>query len=306
MVSIAMTPSIPSCSFLSWRNDMSISKHTRFALLASISLFTSAEAHDFWLQPGKFWLSPQESVPLTLQVGHGTDRQASKISPKRVTRFEAVAPDGTVLDLRSRWDEVSFREPGAYVLVLETDSNAHSHLPAARFNDYVKAEGLTPALEHRAETRQMDRAASEMYSRRAKALVQVGAPGGAVQTHVTQPMGLSLELVPEQNPYAVPRPVSLPVRVFYEGRPLAGALIKLVDLGRDDVLFESQMSDASGRAVFTMPPAGAWRLNVLWTKALPAAGSADYATIFSSLTFGLPGLDEAMVLSDDSVTVSIP
>jgi len=34
-------------------------------------------------------------------------------------------------------------------VVLETDDRAQSHLPAIRFNDYLRAEGLTAALEQR-------------------------------------------------------------------------------------------------------------------------------------------------------------
>src|SRR5689334_5333089 len=30
-----------------------------------------AVAHDFWLQPNEFWVRPEATVPITLQVGHG-------------------------------------------------------------------------------------------------------------------------------------------------------------------------------------------------------------------------------------------
>ena len=86
------------------------------------------------------------------------------------------------------------------MLVLETDARAQSHLPAIRFNDYLKVEGLTPALEQRELTHRMSADGSENYSRRAKSLVQVGTREVASQGQVTEPLGLPLEIVPEQKP----------------------------------------------------------------------------------------------------------
>ena len=181
-----------------------------------------------------------------------------------------------------------FTTPGAYMLVLQTDDRAQTHLPSIRFNDYLKVEGLTPALEQRARLNQMDRDGSERYSRCAKSLVQVGLPGAGSQEQVSKPVGLPLEIVPEADPYAVPRSASLPVRVIYAGRPLAGALIKLTDLNNDASPFEVHLTDHAGRANFTMPNAGSWLLNVIWTKVLPRSEEADFETVFSSLSFGFP------------------
>jgi uncharacterized GH25 family protein len=94
--------------------------------------------------------------------------------------------------------------------------------------------------------------------------------------------------VPEANPYGVPRSASLPVRVIYAGHPLAGALVKLTDLNNDASPFEVHLTDHDGRANFTMPNAGSWLLNVIWTKVLPGSEETDFDTVFSSLSFGFP------------------
>jgi uncharacterized GH25 family protein len=257
---------------------------------------SSVAAHDFWVQPNEYWLRPQAVTPLTLQVGHGPFRQRSPIPLSRITRFEAIAPNGTVTDLRGNLRlggntedaDFQFLNPGAYVLVLETDEHAQSHLPAIRFNDYLTVEGLTPALEQRARTHRMDADGSENYSRRAKSIVQVGPPGTKSPTQVTKPLGLPLEIVPERNPYSEPRLATLPVRVIYEGRPLAGALVKLTNLEHDATPLEMHLTDLAGRATFTMPKNGTWLLNVIWTKSMPRSHDTDFETIFSSLSFGFP------------------
>jgi hypothetical protein len=266
------------------------------ALLPGIGGGSTCQAHDFWVQPNEYWLRPDTVIPLTLQVGHGPFRQRSPIPLSRIVRFAAIAPDGAPIDLRgnlhlggnSEDGDLRFRAPGAYVLVLETDDRAQSHLPAIRFNDYLRVEGLTTALAQRERMHRMDADGSENYSRRAKSIVQVGLPGAGSQAQVTRPLGLPLEIVPELSPYTQPQPANFPVRVIYEGRPLAGALLKLTNLAQDAAPLETHRTDQAGRAVFTMPNRGTWLLNVIWSKALPSSRETDFETVFASLSFGFP------------------
>ena len=143
-------------------------------------------------------------------------------------------------------------------------------------------------MEQRDRTRRRDADGAENYSRRAKLIVQVGPLGAGSQEQVTKPLGLPLEIVPERSPYAEPQPATLPVRVIYEGRPLAGALVKLTNLEHDAAPFEMHLTDPAGRASFTMPKDGTWLLNVIWTKSLPRSRDTDFETVFSSLSFGFP------------------
>src|SRR5438309_404803 len=69
-------------------------------LLMGLNISVSAGAHDFWVQPADYWLKPQIASSLTLQVGHGQFRQRSPIPLSRITRFEAIGPDGVAVDLR--------------------------------------------------------------------------------------------------------------------------------------------------------------------------------------------------------------
>lgn len=254
-----------------------------------------AIAHDFWIQPDAYSVAPGATFPFTLQVGHGPFRQRSPISRRRITRFESIAPNGDAVDLRhtlhpgAGTSDGSVRLPGngTYALVLETDDRALSHLPALRFNDYLRAEGLTPALEARRRAGRMNADGLERYSRHTVALMHVGPPGGTSEAAIAGTHGMALEIVPERDPYALPPTGTLPVRVFYEGAPLEGALVKLTDLHHDAEPVETHRTDAQGRANFVMPRRGAWLLNVVWTTPLPPSSGADFETHFSSLSFGL-------------------
>jgi uncharacterized GH25 family protein len=256
---------------------------------------TLVAAHDFWLQPSEYWITVGAHTSLTLQVGHGPSRQRSPIPARRIVHFEAIAPDGAMTDLHERLElggstkdgDFELHEPGTHVLILQTDDRAQTRLPAIRFNDYLKAEGLTPALDQRARLHRMDADGSERYSRCAKAIVQVGPKTASPPDRVDKPVGLPLEIVPEVNPYGASQS-TLPVRVFYAGLPLAGALVKLTDLRHDESPLEMHVTDGNGRAVFTMPISGTWLLNTIWTKPLSPSEETDFETTFSSLSLGFP------------------
>jgi uncharacterized GH25 family protein len=235
------------------------------ACLISLSPSGDAVAHEFWVQPDRYRLAASQPLSLTLQVGEAPERQRSPIPLRRITRFVTHTPYGSTIDLRPTLVEddagphstVTLAAPGAYVVAVETDNQAYSRSP----------DGL------------------ERYSRAAKAIVQVGARHARLQAHVTKPLGLRLEIVPDISPYSQPQPARFPVRVIYEGRPLPGALIKLIELDRDAGWLDEQLTDRAGRASFRMPATGTWLLHVVWTKQLASSSDADFETVFSSLTF---------------------
>lgn len=262
---------------------------TVWMAIAGVCIALPAVAHDFWIQPGRFWLAPGVTTPVSLLVGHGSNRQLWDADINKVTAIRSRGPNGSVnLDGVIRQGGVGrmmFSVPGVYVVSLET-GHAFSDLPALRFNDYLKEEGLTPAISLRRRNNTTETAGREIYSRRAKALIRVGPGPLAEAAHVTTPLGLTLEIVPERNVYAAPAGQPLPFRIYYEGRPLAGALVKLTNLGADAEPAATQISNRAGRVAFTLPRRGNWQLNVVWTKPLTGHPTANFDTTFSSLTFG--------------------
>ena len=124
--------------------------------ITTLLLAGPAAAHGFWIQPRAFATTVDIAVPMTIWVGHGKDRQRWSAPIDRVTALTATGPAGS-RDIRaalrptggSANAEPSFTAPGTYVIALET-SRAISDLPAIRFNDYIKAEGIAPAIAARA------------------------------------------------------------------------------------------------------------------------------------------------------------
>lgn len=249
-----------------------------------------ATAHDFWIQTSRFNVATGAPVPLDFLVGHGKARERWN-NPGRILmmsdHFNARGTDlranlqrGGPNDLTAR-----FTTPGLHVVAMQSN-HAFSELPAVRFNDYLKEEGLARISATRLRDRTTGKAGRERYSRRAKALIQVGRATPANQAQVTRPIGLTLEIVPERNPYFLDRSRVLPLHVLYNGKRLPNATVKLFNLSADDRPLAVAVTDSSGRVGFRVPPTGDWLVNVVWGEPVKGDPKADFATVFSSLTFG--------------------
>ncbi len=262
----------------------------RFIALSLLLLSTPAQAHDFWIQPVRFQVEPGAALPVTFQVGHGKFRERWS-NNDRITLlgdfFERSRRDRRS-DLRSSGPAdfvTSFAPAGLHVLGLQT-SYAFSELPAARFNDYAKEEGLPLILAARQRAGKANTAGRERYSRRAKALIQVGRQTATGQALATRPIGLKLEIVPDRSPYALDSTRMLPVHVLYNGRRLPNATVKLTNLRSDEKPVAVAVTNRLGQARFRVPASGEWLLNVVWGEPVAGDPRVDFDTTFSSLTFG--------------------
>lgn len=262
------------------------------AIATAVIGSASAYAHDLWLQPAGFWPTPGQPFALSILIGHGPSRDNWGIRSDRIILLSDVLPNGQRVDLlpmiRRGTSEPALRlrlaQPGSHVIAMQSN-DAQSVLPAERFNEFITVEGITPAIRHRAANRATDLPGREDYSRRAKAIVQIGAPDARTSAGVTRRIGFELEIVPERHPYLLAPGEKLPVRVYWQGQPLAGALVKLTNLDADEKPVAMLHTNTAGRAAFAVPARGKFLLNTVWTS--PVAGQASqFKTIFSSLTFG--------------------
>lgn len=255
----------------------------------------AAVAHDFWIEPAQFQVTSGRPVSLRFLIGEPGKVEHWATEWRKVVSLQDIGPDG-VTDLLATIRPLAGATPGldrpdAVViltrpgthLVAFTSSLATSDLDAAAFNDYARHEGLALVIADRARNGREAARGRELYSRRAKALIQVGPR--ATDT-VSRPIGQALELVPEHNPALPGSDRPLVVRVWFHGTPLAGASVVLEKLGAGAVHGTPLISDASGRVTFPRPSAGRWKLNTVWSYPIDDP-RADYETIFASLSFGL-------------------
>lgn len=257
-----------------------------FALLGAVP----AAAHDFWIDIPRYRQTDGQAFDLQFLIGDPTEVEHWETRWHKIVALQSIGPEGVTdhlagirlsTETKAGGASVTLRGEGTHVLAFASHQ-AESDLPADEFTAYAEHEGLTPALEKRKADGTSAARGRELYSRRAKALVQVGT---AITDQVTRPLGLTLEIVPEKNPYALAANEALPVRVYYLGRPLAGASVVLEPLHRAAGHGTPVITDAQGRAQVQFEKRGEWRLGVVWTQPI-VHPRADFDTIFSSLTFG--------------------
>lgn len=259
---------------------------------ASLSLWllsgwSAASAHDFWLQPEEYSMESNAPLGVDVFIGHPEDQMRWPLSPERVIAFRSVGSGG-VTDHQSRVVEgeptpqLTFKGDGLHWLTIETQDSI-STLGAKKFNDYVADEGLKAIALDRTRRRAMRKKGVERYSRRGKALVAIGDWRTASADHVTRPLGLTLELVPQTNPMDVGAGEPWPLTVHYRGQALAGATVKQISIG-DDTPIIKHVTDANGQISPPRPEGGAWVYHVIWSTPLPDHYDEDYDTIFSSLS----------------------
>jgi len=260
------------------------------SLVLATGLAAPLSAHDFWIDLPSHRATSGAPIQLRLSIGDVGAVEPWETLWRKIVSLRAYGPGG-VTDQQGGIMPTTKADPGGALIAL-TGAGTHvvafesyqseSDLPAAEFNDYAVHEGLTPALEKRKADGTSETRGRELYSRRAKALVQIG---DRPTDDAIRPIGQTLEIVPERNPYALAAGDPLPVRVYYRGAPLVGASVTMERLDAAPAPRKPQRTDMDGRTRFAFEKKGRWKVNVVWTQPINHP-RADYDTIFSSLTFG--------------------
>jgi uncharacterized GH25 family protein len=268
---------------------------SRLWLPAGVLLLSgTALAREFWLQPAAFVVSPGTRLRVSLLIGENFTGRQWAGPGSRITQFEHYAPGTAPHALLPPADTLAttilFAQPGTHLVALAT-SNAFSTLAAGPFNAYLRAEGLTAALARRELRHETDQPGREAYRRCAKTLLQAG-PATATDTARVwaRPVGLPLELVPEQNPYRLAPGAAFTVRVLLAGQPLAGQQVVLWRRGaQPQALLSKLRSNQNGRVLFRLSEPGEYLVSTVHMEPGLTGSAADWQSTWSTLTFALTG-----------------
>jgi uncharacterized GH25 family protein len=269
---------------------MSLTSSRRLLPAVFVLLLSGASvaAHDLWIEPTVFLADAGKVVGVRLRVGQDLQGDPVPRDPDLINEFVVVEPTGRkpVVGRDGADPAGLLRVSGPGLLVVGYRSNPSPIvLTAEKFNQYIKDEGLDAVAAQRALRHQTSAEAKEIFARCAKSLLLSGAPSEAQHD---QALGFTLELVAERNPYVLRAGDELPVRLTYEGRPLAGALV--IALNRvDPAARMTARSDKDGRVRFRLPSGGFWLIKAVHMIPAPAGSNAEWASFWASLTFDLKG-----------------
>jgi uncharacterized GH25 family protein len=249
----------------------------RFLALMLLSA-SPAAAHEFWIEPSTFRPEPERKVEFFLRAGELGKAEPVPRRESRIERFELVGARGVTpirgAEGRDPAGEATTSGEGPWVAVLRSRPLSIT-LDPAKFEAYLREEGLEHVIAARAAKGQTRVDGREIYSRCAKALLGTGAD---------RVLGLRLELVAEKDPAALGADRSLPVRLEFEGKPLAGALVLARSKGAGDRPLRGR-TDTEGRVIFQLDGAGPWLVSSVHMVPAPDGVDSDWESLWASLTF---------------------
>jgi uncharacterized GH25 family protein len=253
-------------------------------LLVTLSVAASAFGHDTWLIPNSFSIPTNTTLFLDLTSGMAFPAPDTPIKPERVGRAKCRLA-GHSFDLgsfspapKSLRFKARLYEPGIATLWVELKPRALELTPE-QVEEYFEEIDAPESVRQQWANAGKRRRWREVYTKHSKTFVRVGEarPDGSW----AEPVGMSLEIVPEKDPTSLRAGDDFPVRVLKNGTPLRDFPVGIVSEGSSKG--EIGKTDAEGRVSFRLSKKGRWLLRGTELRRTTASG-ADWESDFTTLT----------------------
>jgi uncharacterized GH25 family protein len=243
---------------------------------------------EFWLQPKKFRLTPNEEMNVAFLAGENFDGEPWDLKKNKILKLELshlaklvdlklqVKPDGK--------ENLKYKlaEEGTYLLSMQS-SEISLEQDASKFNDYLKENGLDNTLEARTKTNTLDRPSKEFYSRWVKLLVQAGSKTDDTFKKKT---GMRIEIIPKQNPYLLKSGDYLQCLVLFNGQPSAHQMVKVWNKIGNTTFQQNNYTENDGTIKFPISSKGPWMVSTVVMIPSEKPG-ADWQSFWGTLVFGI-------------------
>ena len=175
------------------------------SVIVILLLAIVAQCHEFWLQPKKFKYVVGEEMNLSFMVGDNFDGDPWDLKKHKIEKLE-VHHLGKSSDIKTlvnpdQKEKLKYKlvEAGTHLIALQSNA-AFMESDAQAFHDYLKEDGLENIIDIRQKAGTENAPAKEFYTRFAKLLVQVG---NRTDDTFKKRLGYRVEIIPQQNPYAL-------------------------------------------------------------------------------------------------------
>jgi uncharacterized GH25 family protein len=259
------------------------------SIFAAIAIATLALAHEFWMQPKKFRYAVGEEVKIDFLVGENFSGEPWDLTRHKVELMQVISAYGKKVltsDVKpTKGNNLTYKlaNEGTHLFSM-TSNTAYIELEGAKFNDYLKEDGIDDILALRTNNNELDKPARENYSRYAKLLVQSGAnvDGDVFKRKV----GLKVEVIPQTNPYKLKPGDYLECEILYEGKPLPHQMVKIWSFIGHRVFLQNAYTESDGKVKFPISNTGPWMVSfVKMVKSTKT--NIDYESMWASLVFGI-------------------
>ncbi len=255
---------------------------TRLCFVLAL-LIPMSFAHDMWLVTGV----PGAENKICARIGERFPDTVNAPTADRITTFQARFHD-RIEQLSGTFADKQFCAPapavksGVVEMIVQPRLNK---IDRKRFAEFVRGEGLQHVISEPGIG-----AASEvsyLYSRYSKLIL--GTPGKLKM--LSEPIGHALEIVPLNDPSALPQGSGFRVRVLFRGKPLVNAQVAAVNEGAAPEMHLFPVvtrTDKDGIAELKLTKQGLWYARLI--HSIPADDPEfQWHHFFATMTFRAEG-----------------
>ena len=257
-------------------------KITLLSILLTLLVINGARAHDFWLQAHPFIAAVGEPVEISARIGQQLVGDSQPNILNWYTDF-SYTQNNARRDVPGEMGRdpagiIRKHNPGTFVVGYQSVRRT-ADFDRAVFEKYLRDEGLDSYLSHRTLDSQRD--IVEHYTRYAKALVRSGSNTGLDQSQAN--FNYLLELHSLKNPYDLKTGENLPLRLTFDGRPVAGVLVTAF-CETHPQRRQQQRSNSAGEVSISPDCQGMWLIKAVLMQVYSTQG-IDFESFWASLTF---------------------
>lgn len=262
---------------------------TRFAvILWCLICARGATAHEFWIEPHAFEVSPGSQIVADLKNGQEFKGISLSYFDRNIARFDVIT-DTSVTPVEGRLGDipaldVTAQNPGLVIVVHETTPSFVTYQTWEKFAAFAAHKDFADVEARHAANGFGEAPFKEQYTRHVKSLIAVGDGAGADRA-----VGLRTEFVALTNPYAPDFDGTMRVQLFFEGALRPDAQVEVFDRDTDDMVTISLFrTDAEGIAAVPVTPGHDYLFDGVVLQTADDSDEAVWDTFWAALTFGVP------------------
>ena len=268
------------------------------AVIASLTVFSAAAAHDFWLIPDFFGFPDGSIVHVNARSGtgfpRGTAMQPARIAEARIigansdVKITEMAIEGTALRLHNKP-----AAPGQYlVTAILTPPPRINRVPPAGLIRFLRAEGGAAEASRLERDNTFTSRDTVLYASRSSAATVLQLGNGGPRAF-SKTAGYPLEFVPLNDPTTLRVGDTLHVRILGNGKPAASIGIDAVPAA-DTTQAESSepqavslTADATGVVHLPLTKVGPWMIRSAFVSAKPGGGANEFDVARATYTLSV-------------------
>ncbi|MBC7650701.1 MAG: DUF4198 domain-containing protein [Deinococcales bacterium] len=248
-------------------------------------------AHEFWLQPQKYFFNKGETANIKFNLGEDFTGENWTGNNSKINYLIHCTPSNKQVDITSlvsdkKGDSIQLKleEQGTHMIIYNS-KNSFINLEPAKFNAYLKEDGMTNILNYRKKNNELAISGKEYYQRSVKTILQVG---DSITPNCLQHTALPLDIVPEINPYQAYEITRVyKFKVLFKGSILKNQLVKVWFNTHGKRTVHDYYTDGIGIIHFS-GNTSEYMVSTVFMEKNTSDSIAQWQSYWASVTFGFP------------------